>query len=425
MIQKLRNRFILAAMLALAIVLLLILGAANLIVYQKTVADADHLLSLLAENHGAFPQHMFPGMEGRREAPRDDMFERQKRFSPETPYESRFFSVTLNDSGATIVADIANIAAVDIETAQAYAKQVQNRGKEAGFIGDYRFLSTQQGEQVRIVFLDCGRDLAAFRTALAASFGMGIVGLLSVLILLVVFSGRIVKPIAESYEKQRQFITDAGHEIKTPLTIIGADADLLEMEFGQSDWLEDIRHQSQRLTSLTNDLVFLSRMDEEMPVREMVEFPVSDVVEESAQSFLALAKQQGKALSLQITPMLSLEGRAKDIAQLTSILLENALKYSAEHTQIQLVLEKGARSLQLSVTNETSVAVEKEKLPRIFDRFYRMESSHNSATGGYGLGLSIAKGIVTAHKGKIKAESAAPNQLTIQASFPLTRPKSP
>lgn len=418
MIQKLRKRFILAAMFALALVLLLILGAAHFIVYRVTVENADRILSVLAENQGEFPQHMFLGGDVHRGSPREKTNDKQ-RFSPETPFESRFFTVTLDTSGTMIVADTANIAAVNVGTAAVYAKKVLQTGKTAGFIGDYRYLSTEQGDHIRIIFLDCGRNLAAFRMGLLASIGMAAIGLMNVLVLLVFFSGKIVKPIAESYEKQRQFITDAGHEIKTPLTIIGADADLLEMEFGQSEWLEDIRHQSQRLVGLTNDLVFLSRMDEEQPAHTMVEFPLSDVVEETAQSFLALAKQQGKSLSLRITPMLSMEGCSKDIVQLTSILLENALKYSAERSQIQLVLEKDSRTIRLSVANETIDPVEKEKLSHIFDRFYRMESSHNSATGGYGLGLSIAKGIVTAHKGRIKAERIAPNQLTIAAFFPV------
>ena len=146
---------------------------------------------------------------------------------------------------------------------------------------------------------------------------------------------------------------------------------------------------------------------------------VSDVVEETAQSFQALATQQGRQLHLSIQEMLSLEGSEKDIRQLTSILLDNALKYAPPATDITLRLEKEAKTLRLSVENAISQPMTKETLSRLFDRFYRVDSSRNSSTGGYGLGLAIASGIVTAHKGKIRAESPDGKRLVITAAFPL------
>ena len=151
-------------------------------------------------------------------------------------------------------------------------------------------------------------------------------GLLAVLVLLVIFSGRIIAPVAESHEKQRRFITDAGHEFKTPLTIIGADADLLELDCGENEWLTDIKSQVKRLTGLTNDLIFLSRMDEERPQFQHIEFSLSDVTEEVVQSFQGPAKAQNKELVLEIQPMLSLTGDEKAIRQLVSILMDNAVK---------------------------------------------------------------------------------------------------
>ncbi len=414
MIQRLRKKFIGAAMLSLTLVLLVILGGVNIVSFSKTVSDADGILSLLSENQGAFPKHLFPGKEPMRGEP---PFEK-RFFSPETPYESRFFSVTLNKEGSAVFTDTDNIAAIDQQTADQYAQKVAASGSRSGFYMDYRFRVTEQDGTTRIIFLDCRRSLSAFRTTLLASLAVAALGLLGVFVLLIFFSGRIVKPVAESYEKQRQFITDAGHEIKTPLTVISADADLLELECGGSEWLEDIRRQSQRLTGLTNDLIYLSRMDEEKPVLQMVEFPVSDVVEETAQSFLGLAVQQGKALSIHVQPMLSLVGSEKDIRQLTSILLDNALKYSPEASQVSLTLERSGKSICLSVANDTLEPVEKEKRNRMFDRFYRLDGSHNSDTGGYGLGLAIAQGIAAAHKGKIRADSPEERRLVITVQFP-------
>lgn len=134
--------------------------------------------------------------------------------------------------------------------------------------------------------------------------------------LILLFSKRIIRPILESYEKQKRFITDAGHEIRTPITIIDADAEILEMEEGENEWLKDIKAQTKRLTALTNDLVFLSRMEEEKPRLAEIELPFSDLVSETAQSFQAPAKTQGKHLSLQIQPMLTVKGDEKALRQL-------------------------------------------------------------------------------------------------------------
>ena len=425
MIHILRKKLIGATMVSLTLVLLLILGAVNIVSFRKTVMDADRILYLLSENQGAFPKLTFPEGENGREIQREQRTVRpvdRGNFSPETPFESRFFSVTVDEAGKPVFTDIANIAAINSETAQQYAADVLSSGKPMGFKGNYRYLVSQQEDATRIIFLDCGRSLEGFKTTLLASFGMAGMGLLVVFILLLVVSGRIVKPLAESYEKQRQFITDAGHEIKTPLTIISADADLLELEYGENEWLLDIRRQAQRLTDLTKDLIYLSRMDEEKPGVQFVEFPVSDVVEETAQSFQALAAQQGRHLELRIQSMLSLEGSGKDIRQLTSILLDNALKYSPQGTDITLTLEKDAKSIRLSVRNAIDQPMSKENLGRLFDRFYRVDGSRNSSTGGYGLGLAIASGIVTAHKGKIRAESPEEKTLVITATFPAVNP---
>ena len=242
-------------------------------------------------------------------------------------------------------------------------------------------------------------------------------GLAAVLFLLLILSRRIVRPMAESYEKQRQFITDAGHELKTPMTIISADADLAEMECGENQWLTDIRRQAQRLTALTNDLIYLSRMEEEQPKLQYIDFPISDVVEEMAQSFAAPARSQDKELQVQVQPMLSFKGDEKGIRQLASILLDNALKYSPPGGQLALRLEKQGRNLLLTVSNTCAQPMEQDKLPHLFDRFYRTDQSRNSQSGGYGLGLSIARSIVSAHKGKIRAESHDGTQLSIQVKL--------
>lgn len=424
MIKKLRAKLILACMFSLAVVLLVILGGVNLMSYQKVVSDADTVLSLLAANDGAFPKLRAPQEEKDEGyfAPfgtpggKPNLFN-QRIMSPETPYESRFFSVLLGEDGQAVETDTGQIAAVDAEQATDYAQKAAASGKTSGFLDDYRFLVQNESGGIRIIFLDCGRSLSSFRTTLLASVSLAVLGLAAVLFLLLILSRRIVRPMAESYEKQRQFITDAGHELKTPMTIISADADLAEMECGENQWLTDIRRQAQRLTALTNDLIYLSRMEEEQPKLQYIDFPISDVVEEMAQSFAAPARSQDKDFQVQVQPMLSFKGDEKGIRQLVSILLDNALKYSPPGGQLALRLEKQGRNLLLTVSNTWAQLMEQDKLPHLFDRFYRTDQSRNSQSGGYGLGLSIAKSIVSAHKGKIRAESHDGTQLSIQVKL--------
>lgn len=313
--------------------------------------------------------------------------------------------------------DTGQIVAIDDETAAEFAQKVYDSGRTDGFLGEYRYLRSEEDGNIRIIFLDCGRSLTNLRTMLFASILVSLLGLAAVLLLLILFSRRIVRPLAESYEKQRRFITDAGHELKTPLTIIGADTDLAEMELGENEWLADIRRQAERLTGLTNDLIYLSRMEEEQPKLSLIEFPLSDVAEETAQSFLAPARTQGKTLSLAIEPMLSFYGEEKSIRQLLSILLDNALKYSPEGGKISLSVRKQNRSVVLTVSNPSVRPLEKGEQAQLFDRFYRGDPSR-SGEGGYGLGLSIAAGIAAAHRGKIRAESPDGVCLVITAVLP-------
>lgn len=393
--------------------------------YYKVVADADEVLAVLGANNGVFPKPQ----EGDPSNPDSDASPGNghggkgngfKRWglSAEPPYESRFFSVLLDEEGQVLQTDTGQIAAVDAEDAAACAQGVFATGSSSGFWGHYRYLRYQSDSGIRVIFLDCNRSLSSFRSTLLTSLSLAGGGLAAVLVLLLIVSKRMIRPVVESYEKQKRFITDAGHELKTPLTIISADTDLAEMDCGENQWLTDIRRQAQRLTGLTNDLIYLSRMEEEQPKLSCIEFPISDVVEEMAHAFLAPATSQGKAFSISVQPMLAYTGDEKSIRQLVSILVDNALKYSPSGGQMALSLEKQGRNLVLTVSNTTDQAMEREQLAHLFDRFYRTDQSRNSQTGGYGLGLSIAKSIVGAHKGKIKSDCRDGHTLSITVTLP-------
>lgn len=409
MIKKLQRKFILLSMSAFLLVLTVIITGINIVNYSAVVQEADMLLSIMVENKGSFP--MEPDKFGSVLPP---------GMSPEIPYESRYFSVLANTETKQIMfVETSQIISVDTQSAVDYAQAALNKNKTSGFLDSFRYQMQTENNFVRITFLDCGRKLDAFRAFLIASIAISLFGSLVVFALISFFSNRIIRPISESYEKQKRFITDASHEIKTPLTIISADTDVLEMEVGENEWTSDIKKQVSQLTALTNDLVFLSRMEESENTLPMIEFPFSEIITETALSFQTLAQKQKKELQISIPPMLSLRGDEKSVRQLVSILLDNAIKYSPIGERISLVVEEQSSQITIAVTNITYQTIEKEQLKLLFDRFYRMDASRNSKTGGHGVGLSIAKAIVEAHNGKIQATS--PRDFTLQITVKLPK----
>lgn len=413
MIRKLRKKLVAVAMLSLFIVLFIIMGTVNTINYVRMVDDAERTITILKENNGTFPK---PGGSGNGMPGHDmDMF---KGMSPEAPYESRYFSVLIGSDGNVSMVDTGKIAGTDTDQAVAYAQRVLEAGHASGFTGQYRYGVQNTAEGELVVFLYCGRELTNFRSVLLISVGISLAGMLAVLLLLIFFSGRIVKPVSESYEKQKRFITDAGHEIKTPLTIIDADAELVELDCGENEWLDDIRKQTKRLTTLTNDLIYLAKMEEGGASSAKIDFPLSDVVWETADSFRARAVNENKELDIKIQPGISYCGDEKAVRQLISILVDNAVKYSDGAQAIEVSLNavggsaKQGKSVKLQVYNSCE-HIDAESVKHLFDRFYRAEQSHNSQTGGYGIGLSVAKAVVEAHKGRIMADSADGKSLRI------------
>lgn len=392
-------------------------------------------------------------------ATREGLYGRGKPFSSrDEAEETRFFSVLLTAEESVVRANTDRIYAVDDSAAAGYAKKALEAGGESGWVDEYRYAVTDEGTMTRITFLDCSTSLAQFRQFLRASIIMSLAGLLIIFGFICYFAGRIVKPVAESYDKQKRFITDAGHEIKTPLAIIKANIDVMRMDLEDieaagktiaagdnardpqpdsagaeaaenagniseytaslSESLGDIDSQVDRLTSLTNDLVYLSRMEEAGNALTMTEIPVSDIVAETADSFEALAAERKKTLSIDVAPMLTMQGSSKEIEKLVSILTENALKYSPEGDEVKVSLRKEGKTVVLEVRNKAVDPLSDEDLAHVFDRFYRSDKSRNSASGGHGIGLSMASAIVTAHGGKIRARSGDGSEFIVTATMP-------
>lgn len=417
MLKKLRVKFIAVTMSVTALVLLTIIGFINIHNYNDIVANADLTLHMLQSNGGRFPTRQPQGKqppEGETKPPEtesemsmkpDIWQDHLRRMSPEAPFETRFFTVTMDDSGNILKTDIDKIAAVDDEKAGEYALTIYDNGNECGFCDNYRYIKgTLSDGNGLYIFLDCTKSLDQFHEFLRASILISVSGLAVVSLLVIIFSGVVMKPFAELHQKQKQFITDANHELKTPLTVINASCEILEYNTGENEWTDAIKEQVCHLTELTNKLVLLSRMDEDNKKYIMTDFSLSEVAEEAVRPFYSVAKADGKSLECNIEPNLSCHGDMGMIKELFSLLLDNAIKYSDAEGNIKLSVTANGKTGKIVVSNTTD-GVPKGNLDVLFERFYRLDKSRNSNTGGHGVGLSVAKSIVTLHKGKITAFS--------------------
>ena len=430
MIRNLRKKFILVAMLSTLVVLAAIMGVVNISNYKEVLDRADEMTTLLEKNDGKFPEEPktngeevpqkpdgntegdMIGENNGQQVPSEKPENDREHFSVETPFETRYFTVTMDEKGEVTDCDLDQIAAVDEDTAEEYAKNVSGKSGTTGFMGIYRYRVTKTEDSTKYVFLDCRREISNFQAVLITTVSVSGLGLAAVFVLVVIFSRMVFRPVEESIQKQKRFITDASHELKTPLTIIDANTEVMEMESGESQWTKSTRKQIQRLTGLVQQLVALSRLDEEKGLQDIAEFDLSEAVSESVQPYGALAQTKEKHLTLNIEGGLMYTGDEKSIRQLSGTLMDNAVKYSSEKGNIALTLKKKGKKILLEVYNDAD-GLPQGKLDVLFEQFYRLDSSRNSGTGGSGIGLSVAQAIVQAHKGKISAENKTGNGLTI------------
>lgn len=459
MVKKLRRRFITVTILSVLFTIALLTIIINGISYQNVVDRSDWTLSVLAANHGTFPEsllvkekHDSVEVSGSGDVqekstiivqkkrrfsklePHDDSGDRSYIFriqldnkarTSAQPFETRYFSVLTNSSGTIREVDSSQLLAVNKNALDSIQKQAERKLSKDGkctFIEDFRCTRVTEKGDIRYIYLDCSRSLDNFQAFRNVSILVCLIGVTIISALISFLSGKILRPVAESYEKQQRFITDAGHEIRTPLTIINADVSVLEMEQEgnePNEWLEDIRQQTRRLSNLTEELVYLTRMEEVQKTSvNMKRLNFSKLVSDVAHSFESRALVSEKKYDCNVAEDLFLRGDESALRKLVSILLDNAFKYSSDSGDIRLRFYRQGKNIFLSVSNSVD-EIPKDSIPHLFDRFYRADSSRNSETGGHGIGLSIAQAVVRAHGGKIAAYTPDGKSLRITATFPV------
>jgi len=413
MVKKLKKKFIILATVSMFGLMAVLILVMNIINYSSVVRDCDEIINVLSQPNTPFLDEVIPQM------PKEGLYNFIPRdMSPEVPFESRYFIALVSEDGEIIQTNVSKIVSVEEADVENYVEKVFQKKKTQGFVEQFRYSVSSSEVGIKIVFLDCGRKLDAFYSFMWTSIAIGFCGCVIVFLVFFFVAGRIIRPISESYEKQKRFITDAGHEIKTPLTVINANVDLLESEIPDSEELSDIRIQTKKLTDLTNNLVSLSRIEETEKIQK-IEFPASELICEEAASFNALAASQNKKYIINVEPNVSLKGYPDDVRKLISVIVDNAMKYSPEGTEIELKSMTTKKYLIIVVTNQSYGSISDTDIANVFNRFYRTDSSRGMSIGGHGIGLSIAKAIVDKHGGKINAETKTGKEFCITVMLPI------
>lgn len=391
--RRLRRKFILVAMGAVTVVLTLIIAGINIVNYSHVCKMADARLDYILAGKDGFDWGDEPKDDpaNGKDAGDSQAGVRIRHFegmTAESPFDTRYFTVSIAGGQVTDV-NTARIAAVDAKRAASIAAKLHSKGWVSGFSGNYRYTTDVQDDETTYVFVDCSRELASFHSFLSASVAISCIGWLAVLAIVTGASGAVIRPMVESYSKQKRFITDASHEIKTPLAVIDAANEVQEIESGESEWTQSIHEQVARLTALTERLVFLARMDEGSAGFTMTSIDLSEAVDKAAAPFGSVAVSRGKRLATSIASGVRAHADAAAVAQVVELLLDNATRYASEDSVIELSLRAVSRgagkgSAELVVSNAVDELPEGD-LDRLFDRFYRADASRSSKTGGSGV----------------------------------------
>ncbi len=311
---------------------------------------------------------------------------------------STFYSVAISKDGEVLKTDTADISTFEESELTEMAQEILNDGKSDGIKNNLLYKTEDKGEYILVAFLDNTVMLKNVDTLIGYTLIFGGVALIVMFFLARYLAEKIVSPLEESYQKQKQFISDAGHELKTPTAIINANADLLSREIGENRWLANIQYENERMSALIAQLLDLARTESSSPWKETTD--LSRLVYGETLPFESVAYENGLVLNSDIEENIKVNGNAGQLKQLTSILLDNAVRHGKKGNEVRLTLKKEKNHAVLSVVNDGE-EIPPEKRKHLFERFYKTDDARPDDYRHYGLGLTIAKAVAVAHKGTI------------------------
>lgn len=441
MIRTLKRKFIMAAMVAVTVLLVTLLGGVNVVNAWSARQESERLLENLVQfelqKRSGFqegedppvPPQGEPGPSMPQGEPAPTVPEGEKPFrgggrgflmEPLTENDrlsAVSFTVWLS-GGVVSETDVSRISTVTEAEAEEMARALAQAGRTEGTEDSFRFASAQSpaGETVYVFLEVSNRRSAVLRVAALSALG-GLAGWLLMLGLVILLAKRTIAPIAENMDRQRQFVTDAGHELKTPLAIIQANTEAMELIQGENKWSRNIKAQTVRLTELTRNLLTLARAEEVPTQGSFAPVDLSALTEKTAQMFQTPMEQKGLYLEAELDAGITVRGQEAQLSNLCSILFDNAVKYASQGSALRLRLRAGEKTCTLRLENTC------DKLPdcppeRLFDRFYRADAARTQSSGGFGIGLSAAQVIVLQHRGRLEAEYPAENRVAFTVTLP-------
>lgn len=407
MIKKLRWKFIAVAMISIIVVLMAIIGTITLINYNKTVDNIDKVLTVLVDNNGKFDDLDFgdDNLENTDGNNNKDNLNHQKdhgEFTKETPYWARFFSVKFTNSNPDPAVDTSMIASVSKEEAIDMAKKTIDSNSMIGFYGAYRYKVKIADDFKLVVFVDCTKEMRSIRYFVFTGTWISLVGIIAVFIIVFIFSKIVFNPVKRTYDKQKRFVTNAAHELKTPLTIISANNELIDAQYNSLDETQAIDKQVKKLTIMINNLTLLSKLDEEdknVDLKEKVD--LTKLSNDLIEPFKVIFESRNIKFNFFVDDNCYIKGNTNLISQLLSLLIDNANKYALTYIDFEVrIVGKG---VELKTSNDADID---EKNPNLLlERFYRNDKARGKIEGS-GIGLSVVNEIVKLHKGTIKLNAS-------------------
>ena len=388
--KKLRRKIVLGVFISATVVFALTILIVSIALNADITHRADSMTELIIENNGAVPK----------KSEIDKMDEiHLYNYNEESPFRMRYFTVSYSKDNH-VTANVEHIASIDEGKAVAMADIVKMHEHKTGEYGNYRYRVDDNRNMV--VFVDYTYEYNAVDLLTVM---LSLIAVIFIVMITVVFwflSRRIVKPFEENSRMQKQFITDASHELKTPIAIISANAEVLAYKNGESEWLNNITTQVARISELVGELLTLNRLEEVDEISDIESVNLSELTEKACADFEEMFRSKNVQMNYDIQPDVTINGNTDQLKRLVSVLVENASKYTSENGELRVSLKKDLRYTSLSVYNTCKVDRDAD-YKHLFDRFYRPDSSRTSSTGGHGIGLSIAKRIAVLHGGSIEA----------------------